>query len=821
MDFDDDSGDVSNKVDETPDKVDSSSSMFEMTQSIEVSDYLSKTIGIQPKAAMGVLNDGEIVDLPSKTDTTILDLPTQTPAALERTKSIGIRPRPPKAGVTTTGEIVKLPLGSGGVVELPSESTGGIVELPSGTTGGIVEAPPKKKLNPEDYEFKNEKGRTLIKAPGSINGIDFAIDNLSNCDVYILDYTSQIMVDNCTNCRFFIGPVDGSFFIRDCRDCVVTVVCRQFRTRGAVDCIFRMFCYTQCPIIEMSHNLKFTWWNGAYPKLSEHMKRANMDPKNSNYWNEIYDFNENDDTYLLPHYEIVEDGPSELQEVESTDNNGQDIGLPENPIPMPDPVKKVMTEDDDSPEDSLEESVEDWLYAPVDKPMGTISNPETNKEGEGTAKESIAESFEKGDKEVRQEGAYTKPVDTLIVNKDTEIDDYLVESLEQESIGQSEERSEKYVREESKETADVKAIVDQVDETDTSDSAKAENDTIGEDKSENFGEDFDIDKVPAKLHEKVDMPVRRNSLKGYQKLKNGKDQQELQGQSRPVLGGEVEPSSLCDEVSSSESYTNENDSDGDQFSRKDYMQLRKFQQQATQMRSLEEDPESRIKPGKENSQNQKSPKLPLSPLPADKKEKIALMEQVTSMLFKDLFSSLAAPTSTTSTTSTTPTSPTSPTSRPPTTSTTPEPNKPQPTSKVATSSGSSAKEFTDIITDKYTAALVDESINVLVDIHARQKRPLHTGLPQIRKPQEGHIELVTTAPSSPLTISTAPDLPSTEPHLPVAISSLPFLPSLPMPKVLSKSLSQKPLGALSKIVDGGMDDFAFALQVSIIEKNSK
>ena len=45
----------------------------------------------------------------------------------------------------------------------------------------------KKKLNKQDFMFKNINEETLVKFPGEINGIDFCIKNLTNCEVYLMD----------------------------------------------------------------------------------------------------------------------------------------------------------------------------------------------------------------------------------------------------------------------------------------------------------------------------------------------------------------------------------------------------------------------------------------------------------------------------------------------------------------------------------------------------------------------------------------------------------------------------------------------------------
>jgi protein XRP2 len=48
----------------------------------------------------------------------------------------------------------------------------------------------KKKLNREDFMFKDKTGEELIKRPGQVNGLDFQIRNLTDCTVYLLDTTA-------------------------------------------------------------------------------------------------------------------------------------------------------------------------------------------------------------------------------------------------------------------------------------------------------------------------------------------------------------------------------------------------------------------------------------------------------------------------------------------------------------------------------------------------------------------------------------------------------------------------------------------------------
>lgn len=47
-------------------------------------------------------------------------------------------------------------------------------------------------LNPKDFQYVKLSGQTLRKLPGDVHGIDFTIDSLENCKVFILDYSAQV-----------------------------------------------------------------------------------------------------------------------------------------------------------------------------------------------------------------------------------------------------------------------------------------------------------------------------------------------------------------------------------------------------------------------------------------------------------------------------------------------------------------------------------------------------------------------------------------------------------------------------------------------------
>jgi hypothetical protein len=50
----------------------------------------------------------------------------------------------------------------------------------------------KKKLNRADYMFSQKDSETLVKKPGDIAGLEFAIRYLNNCHASVFDQTAQV-----------------------------------------------------------------------------------------------------------------------------------------------------------------------------------------------------------------------------------------------------------------------------------------------------------------------------------------------------------------------------------------------------------------------------------------------------------------------------------------------------------------------------------------------------------------------------------------------------------------------------------------------------
>jgi protein XRP2 len=114
--------------------------------------------------------------------------------------------------------------------------------------------------------FKQKENEILVKKPGDVSGMDFAIKDLENCSVFLLDHFAQVTVDRCNNCKFYIGPIKASIFFRNCDGCEITVASSQFRCRDLTNSTCYLYTPND-PIVESSNNLTFAPYNLKYNLL--------------------------------------------------------------------------------------------------------------------------------------------------------------------------------------------------------------------------------------------------------------------------------------------------------------------------------------------------------------------------------------------------------------------------------------------------------------------------------------------------------------------------------------------------------------------------
>lgn len=135
--------------------------------------------------------------------------------------------------------------------------------------------------------YSHQSKQTLLSKPGTLNGSVALLEHLEDCEVWLLDHTSSVVLDTCTGCRVRIGPVAGSFHLRNCQNCIVSVAARDVNVNNSKDVTLCLYS-TNNPHIEHTTGLVVTLFNFAYPKQDDHFTKAGLSLK-TNCWNRIED----------------------------------------------------------------------------------------------------------------------------------------------------------------------------------------------------------------------------------------------------------------------------------------------------------------------------------------------------------------------------------------------------------------------------------------------------------------------------------------------------------------------------------------------------
>jgi hypothetical protein len=167
----------------------------------------------------------------------------------------------------------------------------------------------RKYLFATFYSFSEREGEFLCKVGGDIDGQAFNLSRLTDCEVQLLDHSDQVLADYLQGCRVFIGPSAGSVFLRNCENCVITIACKQLRTRDCKNCRFYVYSKTE-PVIEMTEDVEVRRFNGSYEGMDAHFRAANLDRMVDN-WSKIHDFSKRDkDLGPEPHYTLIKSAPA-------------------------------------------------------------------------------------------------------------------------------------------------------------------------------------------------------------------------------------------------------------------------------------------------------------------------------------------------------------------------------------------------------------------------------------------------------------------------------------------------------------------------------
>jgi len=142
-----------------------------------------------------------------------------------------------------------------------------------------------KAHNPPLYS--HQRKQTLVSKPGTLNGSVVVLEQLEDCEVWLLDRTSSVVLDSCTRCRVRIGPVAASCHLRNCERCEVSVAASDVGVNNCREVTLYLYSANN-PHMEHSTGLVVAPYNFAYPKQDDHFTKAGLNPK-VNCWSRIED----------------------------------------------------------------------------------------------------------------------------------------------------------------------------------------------------------------------------------------------------------------------------------------------------------------------------------------------------------------------------------------------------------------------------------------------------------------------------------------------------------------------------------------------------
>lgn len=153
---------------------------------------------------------------------------------------------------------------------------------------GTPEIVVKKDVPRENLIVTQRKNETIVRKTDEIGGNQFQADELTNCNIILMDIIDSITIDRCSDCKFAISSVRGSIFVRDCENCKFTVNCGQFRCRSCQNCDFFVHSKTG-PVVESSTNINIGCGTFSYEGVLDHFSKTGIDPFTNAYY-DVHDF---------------------------------------------------------------------------------------------------------------------------------------------------------------------------------------------------------------------------------------------------------------------------------------------------------------------------------------------------------------------------------------------------------------------------------------------------------------------------------------------------------------------------------------------------
>ena len=127
------------------------------------------------------------------------------------------------------------------------------------------------------YEEKEIKGKNNI-----------IIENIINCNIYLLYDFKACYINNCQNCNIFLGCICGGAHITNCVNSKIYLITHQLRIHQTINSDFYTLTNSN-PIIEHSKENVFHPLKIKYEGFENNLKKSGIDINNNN-WNQVQDF---------------------------------------------------------------------------------------------------------------------------------------------------------------------------------------------------------------------------------------------------------------------------------------------------------------------------------------------------------------------------------------------------------------------------------------------------------------------------------------------------------------------------------------------------
>lgn len=136
---------------------------------------------------------------------------------------------------------------------------------------------PELAAEPDAEEFDSAflitqlSGERLCKTAGDIAAHDYAITDVSDCTIYLMDVIGALYIKRAKNCRIVCGPTRGSVHIDDVHRSSISLAARQVRVHKSTECKLHIFCASD-PIIEHCSGIGIGAYALDYDGVNAHMK---------------------------------------------------------------------------------------------------------------------------------------------------------------------------------------------------------------------------------------------------------------------------------------------------------------------------------------------------------------------------------------------------------------------------------------------------------------------------------------------------------------------------------------------------------------------